>query len=487
MPTSSPCLVWFRNDLRVADHPALAAAAHSGRPVIALYVHSPLEDGRWGPGAAARVWLHDSLYALDARLRELGSRLIIRAGPELDALRAIAAETGARTVLWNRRYEPPALARDKATMAALRSDGMEVTSYPGSLLFEPWEITTQAGRPVQVFTPFWRALRARPEPLEPIAAPRALAALDERIASLGVDALGLRPRIGWDAGIRGAWRAGSDAAHARLRSFVATGRAGYAESRDVPSRPGTSRLSPHLHFGEISPREIWHAVKRVAERDPDDEWRDSRFLKEIGWREFAHHLLFHFPHTPDRPLRTEFERFPWRADASRLAAWHRGETGYPLVDAGMRELWATGWMHNRVRMVAASFLVKHLLQSWTEGAAWFWDTLVDADLANNTLGWQWTAGCGADAAPYFRVFNPVLQGEKFDMDGTYVRRWLPELERLPARWIHRPFDAPEEELGRAGVRLGVDYPRPVVDHATARAEALAAFARISRAADSAGA
>jgi deoxyribodipyrimidine photo-lyase len=307
-----------------------------------------------------------------------------------------------------------------------------------------------------------------------------LTASPRRLQGESLGALALEPRVDWAGGLREAWRPGEAGAGAALRGFCEGPFGDYAEGRNRPDLPGTSRLSPHLHFGELGPRQVWHALQEHAARRrlPPEAWRGSQFLAEVGWREFAHHLLFHFPHTTDAPLRPEFARFPWRRDAGGLEAWRRGRTGYPIVDAGMRELWSTGWMHNRVRMIAGSFLVKDLLQDWREGARWFWDTLVDADLASNTLGWQWTAGCGADAAPYFRVFNPVSQGEKFDPEGSYVRRWVPELAKLPANWIHRPWEAPPEVLRHAGVALGVDYPAPVLSHAIAREVALEAFARL---------
>jgi len=291
----------------------------------------------------------------------------------------------------------------------------------------------------------------------------------------------LGPKLNWIAGLRAAWKPGSAGAEAELKRFLRDGLLTYPEGRNRPDLPGTSRLSPHLHFGEISPRQVWHAVKRSAESKSVSAavWRDWQFLTELGWREFAHHLLFHFPHTPEQPLRPEFARFPWRKNPVWLRAWQRGQTGYPFVDAGMRELWATGWMHNRVRMVAASFLVKNLLLPWQDGARWFWDTLVDADLANNTLGWQWTAGCGADAAPFFRIFNPVSQGDKFDPEGAYVRRWVPELARLPSTWIHHPWQAPPTALAAAGIELGRTYPRPIVSHLVSRELALEAYRRIT--------
>jgi len=476
----SPSLVWLRLDLRLADNPALQAAVKRGGPVIPVFIHAPDEEAPWQPGGASRWWLHQSLAALAADLRAAGSKLILRRGPSFATLRDLVNETGAGAVFWNRRYEPAVVARDAAIREGLLAEGLKAESFNGALLNEPWTIRNQSGKPFQVFTPFWRHCLARPGPAGPSPAPRKLAAPRRWPGFLPLAALDLEPRIRWAEGMRRAWRPGAAGAHAQLRRFLKDAVSNYAGDRNHPDRAGTSRLSPHLHFGEITPRQIWHAVRRHAEAKhiPETEWRAWPFLTEIGWREFAHHLLHHFPHTPAEPLRADFKRFPWRRDAAGLRAWQKGRTGYPILDAGMRELWATGWMHNRVRMIVASFLVKDLLLSWTEGARWFWDTLVDADLAQNTLGWQWTAGCGADAAPYFRVFNPVSQGGKFDPNGDYVRRWCPELAKLPAEWMHQPWQAPPEMLARIGLRIGRDYPRPIVSHAIARKTALEAFARI---------
>ena len=374
------------------------------------------------------------------------------------------------------------MARDRKVEAALRASGLQTDSFNGALLHEPGTTLNQADRPFQVFTAFWRTCLASEEPSEPLPAPRRVSVPPRQPASLPLAALDLEPKLNWTDGLRAAWQPGTAGAEAELRRFLRDGLLTYAEGRNRPDLVGTSRLSPHLHFGEISPRQVWQAVRRFAESHsvPAAVWRHWQFLTELGWREFGHDLLFHFPHTPEQPLRAEFARFPRRKHSAWLRAWQRGQTGCPLVDAGMRELWITGWMHNRVRMVVASFLVKNLLLPWQEGARWFWDTLVDADLANNTLGWQWTAGCGADAAPFFRIFNPVSQGERFDPDGCYVRRWVPELGRLPAAWIHRPWEAPPAVLAAAGVELGRNYPRPVVSLLLSRELALEAYHRIRR-------
>ncbi len=475
-------LVWFRTDLRLADNPALHAAVSRGERVLPVYIDAPEEEAPWPPGGASRWWLHHSLGALAASLAELGSPLILRSGPSLPTLQALLRETGADAVFWNRRYEPHVIERDTRIKTALRECVPHVETFNASLLHEPWTIANQSGKPFQVFTPFWRHALAKTALPEPLPAPASLRPPASAPSSLPLAALELEPKIPWHHGLAEAWQPGEAAAAERLETFLLTAEAAYPSDRDRPDLKGTSRLSPHLHFGEIGPRQVWHAVRRHAERTRTglraEVWRNSRFLTEIGWREFSHHLLYHFPHTAGEPLREAFAAFPWKKDPALLRAWQRGLTGYPIVDAGMRELWHTGWMHNRVRMIAASFLVKDLLLSWREGAAWFWDTLVDADLAQNTLGWQWSAGCGADAAPYFRIFNPVTQGEKFDPLGAYVRRWCPELARLPDAWLHKPWAAPADLLAHAGIVLGQTYPRPVVDHAAARKAALAALASI---------
>jgi deoxyribodipyrimidine photo-lyase len=447
-------IVWFRHDLRLEDNPALTAAAARGL-VVPVFIWSPDEEAPWQPGAASRWWLHHSLASLAASLAKAGAPLVIRRGGSLETLRTLVRETGATHVAWNRRYEPAVVHRDTQIKKALSDEGVAVESFNGGLLYEPMHVATKEGRPYQVFTPFWRALLARPEPAEPIGGPRRLAPAAAAIRGLGVDDLGLLPSIDWAGTMRKTWSPGESGARKRLDVFLAKRLDAYGTERDRPDHEGTSALSPHLHFGEISPRTVWHAVRRAAGGHPASKMSGSPevYLREIGWREFAHHLLFHFPHTSDAPLREDYARFPWAKDPVGLRAWQRGRTGFPIVDAGMRQLWATGWMHNRVRMIVASFLVKDLRISWLEGAKWFWDTLVDADLAANTLGWQWAAGCGADAAPYFRIFNPTSQQAKFDPDGDYVAKW---------------------------VDTGAGYPGPIVDHAEARKRALAALATLKK-------
>jgi deoxyribodipyrimidine photo-lyase len=481
-------LVWFRHDLRLDDHPALAAAAARGA-IVPVFIWAPEEEAPWEPGAASRWWLHHSLERLAATLTKAGAPLVIRRGPSLATLRALAQEFAATHVAWNRRYEPTVVKRDTAIKKALTADGLHAESFNGGLLFEPVHVATKEGKPYQVFTPFWRALLAREEPAEPVAAPRKLVAAQPAGgkaraggATLTIAALDLLPRIDWAGVMREEWTPGERGGEKRLTAFIDRALADYGTERDRPDHEGTSGLSPHLHFGEISPRRVWHAVRTATGGKPAATITGSPevYLRELGWREFASHLLYHFPHTTDAPLRADYARFPWAKDPVGLRAWQRGRTGFPIVDAGMRQLWATGWMHNRVRMIVASFLVKDLRITWLEGAKWFWDTLVDADLAANTLGWQWAAGCGADAAPYFRVFNPTTQGTKFDPDGAYVRRWVPELGKLRSPDIHEPAEAEQADLARASVLLGRDYPEPIVDHAEARKQALEALKTVSR-------
>lgn len=461
-------LVWFRLDLRLEDQPALLAAVKRGGPVIPVFIDSPEEEGRWAPGGAACYWLHQALADLEILLEKKGSRLIIRKGPALETLNDLISETGADAVFWNRRYEPQLVKRDSVVKQTLKSRGLQVETFNSALLFEPWEVKTGSGTPFKVFTAFWNKCLSLTSPAEPFAAPAKISLPQRWPSSLKLKELRLEPGIDWAEGVRESWDMTSGGAMKHLKNFSAEPLPRYLEDRDRPDLKGTSRLSPYLHFGQVSVRRAWHTIRK--------EGRSSAgYLRQLGWRDFAHHLLFHFPETPDQPLREAYADFPWKNDNALIKAWQTGKTGYPIVDAGMRELWHTGWMHNRVRMVAASFLVKHLLVPWQRGAEWFWDTLVDADLANNTLGWQWVAGCGADAAPYFRVFNPVLQGEKFDPEGAYVRRWIPELSGLGSKWIHKPWEAPAEILFSAGIQLGKQYPKPVVDHEFARRRTLAAY------------
>jgi deoxyribodipyrimidine photo-lyase len=449
----APALVWFRQDLRLSDNPAVAAAVERRSPVIPVFIWAPEEEGDWPPGAASRWWLSRSLAKLSAELENRGSRLIVSRGPTAEALSRLVAETGATAVFWNRRCEPAATVRDGDVQSGLRSQGLFAGSFNGSLLFDPGTIRNQNGQPFHVFTAFWRACLTKQTPPPSKNAPKRLPAPGTWPHSLDLSELGLEPAVDWASGFREVWQPGESGAQRQWKHFLSEALADYPANRDRPGVVGTSRLSPHLHFGEISPGQVWRAVLEMMNHNPA---ACQAYLRQMGWREFAYYMLHHHPDSPREALRGQFAAFPWRMDPQRFNAWKRGRTGYPLVDAGMRELWHTGWMHNRVRMVVASFLVKHLLIGWQDGAAWFWDTLVDADLANNTFGWQWVAGCGADAAPYFRIFNPAIQAEKFDAQGDYLRRWVPELAS------------------------GAGYPSPIVDHREARDSALEALASIGK-------
>ena len=467
----STALVLFRRDLRLADNPAWSAACAEHAQVLPVFIHSG-DEGLWSAGAASRWWLHHSLAALARQLHDAGAGLHLRRGEPLDILRALIASSGANTVYWNRLYEPAAIARDTRIKSALQADGIAVHSHNAALWCEPWQIATQQGQPYKVFTPYWRNLRAQLQATGPLPAPR-VPGWRDLSGSLPLAALELLPRIAWADGLAASWQPGEAGAQDLLEIFADDAIGDYAHARDLPARHGTSRLSPHLHFGEISPRQI-HFELDLRARAADGKRRPDiePYLRELGWREFAHHLLYHFPHTPTDNFNPRFDDFPWAsADQALLERWQRGRTGVPLVDAGMRELWHTGWMHNRVRMIVASFLTKNLRQHWQHGARWFRDTLVDADLANNTLGWQWVAGCGADAAPYFRVFNPVTQARKFDPSGDYLRRWLPELASAPLPLLHEPW-TDTALLKRSG------YPAPMIDLGQSRQQALDAYASI---------
>jgi len=471
---SAPLIWWVRNDLRLADNPVLAAAASAGRPLLAVYILDEAAAGCWQPGGASRWWLHGSLEELGETLAALGIPLLLRRGAAPGVLAALAADIGSDQILAAASHEPWARQQEQATAHALGKLA-RLRLLPGNLLFDPATLRNRSDRPFRVFTPFWNACLVAPAPAVPRTIPPAVRGFSGHPPSESLADWALRPlEPDWAGGLRAVWQPGEAAAWAQWERFAAEALADYPAQRDRPGCQGTSRLSPHLHFGEISARTLWHATDQLAVAPA----AKAAFLREIGWREFSAHLLWHWPSLPEQPLRRQFRDFPWRKDAPALAAWQRGRTGYPIVDAGMRELWASGWMHNRVRMITASFLVKDLLIHWRAGEAWFHDTLVDADLASNAASWQWVAGCGTDAAPWFRIFNPVLQGRKFDPEGDYVRRWVPELAGLPNRHLHAPWAAPGELLTAAGIRLGKDYPLPMLDHGQARQRALAAFAAL---------
>ncbi|WP_034388623.1 cryptochrome/photolyase family protein [Hellea balneolensis] len=466
--TDTPIIVWFRRDLRITDNPALSEAAKTGRAVIPLYIFET--DAERALGAASLWWLHHSLKSLQKDLADMGLEFCLRKGRASDILESIIGQTGAKAVYWNRRYAKEARERDEAIKSHMGEREIEARSFRANLLSEPWKVETKTGGYYKVFTPYWRAAKDYLDVEDPLPAPKNVSAHSGTIASDDLDNWQLLPsRPDWGEKMKPHWTIGSQGAKAALESFLGGPVEEYAEDRNRPDKEdGTSRLSPHLAFGEISPKQIWHGCKGDLEKA-------RVFLSEIGWREFSYVLLFHNPKLATENFKDAFDNFEWNHNEAKLERWQHGQTGYPFVDAGMRQLWQTGWQHNRVRMVTASFLIKHLLIDWREGEKWFHDTLVDADPASNAASWQWVAGSGADASPYFRIFNPFTQGEKFDPNGDYVRRFVPELSKLPKKYIHRPWEAPQNVLDYAGVKLGRDYPKPIVDHKKAREKALAAY------------
>ncbi|MCU0819903.1 MAG: DNA photolyase family protein [Beijerinckiaceae bacterium] len=486
LPSGVTALHWFRNDLRLDDNPALKRASESGA-MLAIFIDET--DGTLRPRGGAQGWfLHHALARLGESLREKGSDMIILRGESRVLVPRVAAAIGAGLVTWNRRYGAAEREIDAGIKADLKAQDISAESYNGHLLYEPMEIRSQAGGPMRVFTPFWRACRAKRPVEAPLSPPETLPplpAFPDLPGRVTLDDLGLLPtKPDWAGGLRETWEPGEAGARKRLLTFLTDGLKGYAEDRNRPDLPSTSMLSPHLAMGDISVRRIWQVTEQALQAG---ETRGSandveKFFSELGWREFAHHLLYHYPTLASVNYQPKFNAFPWDTNAKALSAWQKGLTGYPIVDAGMRQLWQTGFMHNRVRMIVASFLIKHLLIDWREGEKWFWDTLCDADPANNPASWQWVAGSGADAAPYFRIFNPITQGEKFDPDGNFVRAYIPEIAKLPAKMIHRPWEAPGPVLIRAGIRLGETYPRPIVSHEDARERALEAFKSLPAAA-----
>jgi deoxyribodipyrimidine photo-lyase len=473
--SESPTIVWFRQDLRIRDNPALRSAIEVGGPIVPVFIDDREALGDWAPGSASLWFLHRALAALQESIEQAGGRLYFFRGGGFSGLKKVIGASGARRVYWNRCYEGPHRERDAAIKKALRDEGIEVRSFNGSLLHEPHTVSTGSGQPYKVYTPYWRKVKDRK--LEPPVVVELEAARfhDDETLGCGLEGLKLLPDHPWHEKLATYWDVSEAAAMKQLDDFLSEPVEDYDTARDLPRVIGTSRLSPYLHWGVIGPRQV---MDRLHARHDLRAPGPQVFAKEIYWREFAYNVLYHFPQTPDAPLQGKYDDFPWEYDASVLRRWQRGQTGYPIVDAGMRELYETGWMHNRVRMIVSSLLVKHLLQDWRDGARWFWDTLVDADLASNTLGWQWSGGCGADAAPYFRIFNPMTQGKKFDPGGEYVRHWVPELQALPAKYIHEPWEAPEAVQEEAGCRLGTDYPEPIIEHKKGRERALAAFDKV---------
>jgi deoxyribodipyrimidine photo-lyase len=465
-----PLIVWFRQDLRVQDNPCLSYACLSGKPLVAIFILE--EDLPRKLGGASKWWLHHSLIRLRDSLDSYGITLNLLKGESALIIQSLIDEFQADEVVWNRCYEPDRIARDQAIMSQLKSQGVQAHSYNASLLIEPWQNLNRSGAPFQVFTPYFKAMQSRIRPAQTPALPTTNESLCH-LNSENLEDWNLTPsNPNWAENFSKFWHPGEQGAKNRLDQFFSSAIEGYRLNRNHPDRDGTSRLSPHLHWGEISPFYVYHKIIHHQIENPQLFDDCQCFYSEIAWREFSYHLLYHFPRLTQNNLKSRFDSMPWENNMDHFSLWKNGQTGYPIVDAGMRQLWQTGWMHNRVRMICASFLIKDLLIDWRKGEEWFWDTLVDADLANNCASWQWVAGSGADAAPFFRIFNPVLQGEKFDPNGEYVRQFVPELKHLPSEYIHRPWEAPKNVLLKGSVVLGKDYPAPVLDHSAARAKAL---------------
>ena len=467
-------IFWFRQDLRIADNPGLSEAISKGS-VLPVYIYDNVNSKEYEMGAASKWWLHHSLGNLN---KNLNNNLSIYIGDPQEVLRDITNNFNVESINWNRCYEPWRIQRDKNIKSEAEEQGIEVNTFNGSLLWEPFKILKNDGTPYRVFSPYYRkgCLNAEP-PRVPIKSPSLDSLINDDFNKLTLDDLNLIPEIKWFEEMEELWEPGEAGAQKKLYDFLDDGLLGYKEGRNFPSKKNVSQLSPHIHHGEVSPNQVWYAAKQ-KEDETGIEKDLAHFLSELGWREFSYNLLYHFPSLPRENLQKKFDNFPWQKNEVFSEKWKKGFTGYPIVDAGMRELWQTGYMHNRVRMIVGSFLVKNLLLHWHEGEEWFWDCLIDADLASNSASWQWVAGSGADAAPYFRIFNPISQGIKFDPEGEYTKKFLPELKDLPIKYLYSPWEAPEDVLEQANVKLGENYPNPIVDLKESREKALSAFDQI---------
>ena len=475
MDTNEDIIIfWFRQDLRIVDNPGLSKSLKSGK-VLPIYILDDTNSNDFAMGAASRWWLHNSLRELN---KNLDNKLSLYIGDPSEILESLSSRFNIKGIFWNRCYEPWRIERDKKIKSKFIEKDIIVETFNSALLWEPWEILKSDNTPYKVFTPYYRkgCLMSEP-PRKPLSAPNLDTLFEDKENILQLDDLNLLPRIKWYKEMEKLWEPGEKGAHKKLESFLSDGLLGYKEGRNFPSKKNVSQLSAHMHFGEISPNQVWHRAKLKKDL-PGIEKDLDHFLSELGWREFSYNLLFHFPELPRENLQKKFDNFPWIENEILFDKWKKGLTGYPIVDAGMRELWQTGYMHNRVRMIVGSFLVKNLLLHWHKGEEWFWDCLIDADLASNSASWQWVAGSGADAAPYFRIFNPILQGKRFDPDGSYIKKFIPELEQLPSRYLFSPWEAPAEVLSEANIELGSDYPEPIVDLIKSRDRALEAFSTI---------
>lgn len=469
--TASLVIHWFRQDLRLADNPTLFAAAEQGK-VLPVYILDQKNAGKYRMGAASRCWLHHSLAALN---QALDHKLQIYSGDPKTILLKLVQRYQATAIHWNRCYEPWRVQRDSLIKQTFKQQDIKVQSFNGCLLWEPWQLLKKDNTPYQVFTPFYRNAQSLQAPRIPLPKPDNLDLISLPEQSLSIESLNLLPKVPWDKPLMTHWNTGEIAAQKTLQHFLKSGIEQYKQGRDFPALAGVSRLSPHLHFGELSPNQAWYAMQSRERND-----NTVHFCRQLAWREFSYSQLYHHPNLAEKNLQTKFDAFPWQQNPKALSSWQQGQTGIPIVDAGMRELWQTGYMHNRVRMIAASFLVKNLLLPWQQGERWFWDCLLDADMANNSASWQWVAGCGADAAPYFRIFNPVTQGQKFDAQGEYTRRYVPELKASPNKYLFNPWEASNSLLHSAGIVLGKNYPHPIVDLKLSRTRALEAFKTLSK-------
>ena len=475
MDTNEDIIIfWFRQDLRIVDNPGLSKSLKSDK-VLPIYILDDTNSNDFAMGAASRWWLHNSLRELN---KNLDNKLSLYKGDPLEILESLSSRFNIKGIFWNRCYEPWRIERDKKIKSKFIEKDIIVETFNSALLWEPWEILKSDNTPYKVFTPYYRKGCLMSEaPRKPLSAPNLNTLFEDKENILQLDDLNLLPRIKWYKEMEKLWEPGEKGAHKKLESFLSDGLLGYKEGRNFPSKKNVSQLSAHMHFGEISPNQVWHRAKLKKDL-PRIEKDLDHFLSELGWREFSYNLLFHFPELPRENLQKKFDNFPWIDNEILFDKWKKGLTGYPIVDAGMRELWQTGYMHNRVRMIVGSFLVKNLLLHWHKGEEWFWDCLIDADLASNSASWQWVAGSGADAAPYFRIFNPILQGKRFDPDGSYIKKFIPELEQLPSKYLFSPWEAPIEVLSEANIELGSDYPEPIVDLIKSRDRALEAFSTI---------